>query len=397
MQSIPWKELDYQEPYYFFVPKDFSESSKYENGFKIDELFTIFSTGAESQKDEVTIHYTEKELKAVLYDFEVLSENEIAKKYAICDGRDWKIGTSQTDVNSYKQIDLIQYRPFDIRHTLFSGKSKGFFAYTRYECLKHLKKPNFAITAVKLNRKYEDTTFWISKYITDKGIVSSLDNSYVFPLYLYPEPKVQQLVGQSDERIPNLNMGIVEAIANKINLHFIEDDMIDVELAEGSGGIFKPLDILGYTYAVLYSPTYREKYREFLKIDFPRIPYPKDQDTFEKLAELGIKLIQTHLLESKKSTKFITKYPIDGNNEVTKLHFDPDQSAVYINDTQYFANVPELAWNFFIGGYQPAQKWLKDRKGRHLEFDDIMHYQKIIVALTETDTLMKKIDLIEIE
>ncbi len=132
-----------------------------------------------------------------------------------------------------------------------------------------------------------------------------------------------------------------------------------------------------------------------MKIDFPRVPYPQDQDTFWQLVKLGSELRQIHLLESPIVEQYITQYPIDGDNVVGKLRYQ--EGKVYINDIQYFANVPQIAWEFYIGGYQPAQKWLKDRKERKLEFDDILHYQKIIVALTETDRLMQEIDMIAIE
>jgi predicted helicase len=145
---------------------------------------------------------------------------------------------------------------------------------------------------------------------------------------------------------------------------------------------------------VLHSPTYRETYKEFLKIDFPRVPYPKDSNIFWQLVQLGGELRQIHLLESSTVEKYITQYPEDGDNIVTKPTYK--NGNVYINETQYFANVPEVAWNFYIGGYQPAQKWLKDRNERELSTDDILHYQKIIVALTETDRIMKEIDKIEI-
>lgn len=158
---------------------------------------------------------------------------------------------------------------------------------------------------------------------------------------------------------------------------------------------FYPKDILDYIYAVLHSPTYRETYKEFLKIDFPRVPYPNDQDTFWQLVNLGGELRHIHLLESPKVEKYITQYPIAGDNVVGKLKYE--NGKVFINETQYFDNVPQVAWEFYIGGYQPAQKWLKDRKDRTLGFEDILHYQKIIVALTETDRLMKEIDKIEIE
>lgn len=133
-----------------------------------------------------------------------------------------------------------------------------------------------------------------------------------------------------------------------------------------------------------------EKYKEFLKIDFPRVPYPTDKKTFSKFVELGKELRELHLLESPKVNQFITTYPIAGSNMVEKLVYR--DRNVFINKDQYFGNVPEIGWNFYIGGYQPAQKWLKDRKGRVLSNADIEHYQKVIVVLTETDRIMKEID-----
>jgi very-short-patch-repair endonuclease len=160
-------------------------------------------------------------------------------------------------------------------------------------------------------------------------------------------------------------------------------------------GKFWAVDIMDYVYAVLHSPGYREKYKEFLNLNFPRVPYPKDAATFWQLVNLGSQIRQIHLLESPTVEQYITQYPIDGDNVVGKTKYQ--EGKVYINETQYFDNVPQVAWEFYIGGYQLAQKWLKDRKERTLEFDDILHYQKIIVALTETDRLMKEIDKIHIE
>lgn len=168
---------------------------------------------------------------------------------------------------------------------------------------------------------------------------------------------------------------------------------------------FAPIDILDYIYAVLHSPTYRETYKEFLKIDFPRVPYPKNQTTFWQLVKLGKQIREIHLLESETVENYITTYPIGGSNVVSRKltkndigyeATNPTMGKVWINDEQYFDKVPLAAWEFYIGGYQPAQKWLKDRHGRTLEFDDILHYQKIIVALSETDRLMKEVDSIEI-
>lgn len=232
---------------------------------------------------------------------------------------------------------------------------------------------------------------WSLVQITENMIDNRFHFSYKgipsqFPLYLYSVSDGQQTIEQSEERTPNLKVEIVKEIAENLDLTFTNEK-------ETTENTFAPIDILDYIYAVLHSPTYREKYKEFLKIDFPRVPYPKDQNTFWQLVKLGGEIRQIHLLESPKVEQYITQYPMDGDNVVGKPKYK--DGKVYINDTQYFDKVPQVAWEFYIGGYQPAQKWLKDRKDRKLEFDDILHYQKIIVALSETDRLMKEIDKIE--
>ena len=181
---------------------------------------------------------------------------------------------------------------------------------------------------------------------------------------------------------------IIEKISKNIALTFTDEK-------EDIHGTFAPIDLLDYIYAVLHSPKYRETYKEFLKIDFPRVPYPTHTKTFIELVKLGGELRRIHLLESPSVEQYITQYPEDGSNIVEKPIYK--HGNVYINDTQYFANVPEIAWHFYIGGYQPAQKWLKDRKDRALNFEDILHYQKIIVALTETNRIMQEIDTVLVE
>ena len=202
-----------------------------------------------------------------------------------------------------------------------------------------------------------------------------------------------------------LNPEIIHQIATKLSLTFITEKEISSEgevcfanspeVRPEFRTTFAPIDILDYIYAVMHSLTYREKYKEFLKIDFQRIPYPKDAVSFWKLVALGGELRQLHLLESPVVENYITQYPEDGSNLVEKIRYECDK--VFINATQYFDNVPEVAWEFYIGGYQPAQKWLKDRKGHQLSFEDILHYQKIIVALAETGRIMKQIDEIKME
>lgn len=171
--------------------------------------------------------------------------------------------------------------------------------------------------------------------------------------------------------------------------------------SEGNVGIFALIDLLDYIYAVLHAPNYREKYKECLKINLPFVPYVEDVDVFWKLVELGSQIRQKHLTENPLVEATFPQYPIRGDNLIARPKYIPIpknketntlQGNVFINDTQYFANVPLPAWKFCIGGYQPAQNWLKDRKGRNLDFEDILHYQKMIVALMETNRLLKEID-----
>jgi len=201
---------------------------------------------------------------------------------------------------------------------------------------------------------------------------------------------------------PNLDPEMVKQIAAGLGLTFTNEKETESEVCFANSDevrpafkqSFAPIDLLDYIYAVLHSPMYREKYKEFLKIDFPRVPYPTDGDQFWKLVKLGGELRQIHLLESPTVGNYITQYPEDGDNIVTKPIYK--NGNVYINETQYFANVPDVAWSFYIGGYQPAQKWLKDRKGRELTYEDILHYQKMVVALCETGRIMTEIKSIGI-
>lgn len=363
MASINWKKLEYSEPYYFFVPKDFGANVEYEKGFKADEIFEVYSSGIETQKDSLVIQFTKSELEKVRSDFEQLDESAVMTKYGIKNSRDWTLRDAKKDL--YSAVDIkISYRPFDDRWTFYSGKTKGIIAYPRSNVMNHLIRPNLALLTVNRQTSFDFQHVFVSHLLAERCTVSlqTGEVGYVFPLYLYSE---------DGERSPNLRKEIVDKIEEIV-------------------GSVVPEDIFDYIYAVLHSPSYREKYKEFLKIDFPRVPYPNDVNEFKRFVELGFELRSLHLLESSKINEFITTYPVVGSDLVEKIvYMDGD---VFINSEQCFGNVPEIAWNFYIGGYQPAQKWLKDRKGRVLTNEEIEHYQKIIVALSETAKIMKEID-----
>jgi predicted helicase len=191
---------------------------------------------------------------------------------------------------------------------------------------------------------------------------------------------------EAGHRRPNLSPEFIKAVSEKLGLKFSEDGKGDLEKT------FGPEDIFNYAYAIFHSPTYRTRYAEFLKMDFPRLPLTSDKALFKALTKKGAELVSLHLMESPILNNLITKYPIAGFNTMEKGSYDDNNQQVYVNKTQYFEGIPPEVWNFHIGGYQVCHKWLKDRKGRTLTYDELTHYQKIIVALKETIRLMAEID-----
>ena len=392
MMALPLKA-----PMYYMVQKDFELEELYLSGFAVQDFFEKHNVGIVTARDGFTIQNSKKDLVNVIEGFLELNDEDARAKFKLGkDVRDWKVSYAKKDLQSHYpdkgQFVKLSYRPFDDKWTFYSGKSKGFHCYPRFDIMQHfLQGSNFGLVIPKINK--EDSAFFITKHIMGHKLCSAYDINSLFPLYLYPDTKGQQHLDPSTSRTPNLNMEIVDKIAQKLGLRFTPEK-------EDTEGTFAPIDILDYIYAVLHSPTYREKYKEFLKIDFPRVPYPEDQDAFWQLVKLGGELRQIHLLESPKVDQRITTYPQTGSNLVEKLRYeifdDSDTGRVWINNEQYFDGVPKIAWEFYIGGYQPAQKWLKDRKGRELSFEDILHYQKIVVALVETDRLMKEVDQLEV-
>ncbi|MGO1728602.1 MAG: type ISP restriction/modification enzyme [Flavobacteriaceae bacterium] len=401
LKSIGFEKLKPNKPNYFFVDRNEEGREKYEKGFKIDELFLNNTSGIVSMGDAFIFDKNPKILLERINNFleNDYSEEQLRSRYKL--GKNyakWIIENKK----EIAQIDLkpikISYRPFDDYYTVFNNKLLWRW---RYETMKHIEvNQNYTLLVPKAHKDMDFNHCFISTKITEAIFLSSKtgSNAMVLPLYLYPETNGQQTIEQSEERKPNFNHEIVNKIAEQLGLTFTNEK-------ETTENTFAPIDILDYIYAVLHSPTYREKYKEFLKIDFPKVPYPKDQDTFWQFVKLGGEIRQIHLLESSTVEQYITQYPIDGDNVVSRkitkgspgyVADNETHGKVYINDEQYFDNVPLTAWEFYIGGYQPAQKWLKDRKNRTLSFDDILHYQKIIVALSETDILMKEIDKIEI-
>jgi predicted helicase len=402
-----WNELKPNSPHYMFLPQNVSELTEYIKGWKVTDVFPVNSIGIVTARDDLTIKWSVKEVEATIRDFASLPAEDAREKYNLGkDVRDWKVELAQKDLKDSglgsQNIVPILYRPFDTRYTYYTGHSRGFHCMPRGEVMRNmLAGPNLGLIARRQMIGELMSYFYVSRLIISDGVIRS-DNKgseSFFPLYLYPveekaqpdksggkEGGVQPVMQTQTKREPNLNPKFIKAVSDKLGLKFIE---------EGKGNLeqtFGPEDIFHYAYAIFHSPTYRTRYAEFLKIDFPRLPLTSDKELFKSMVAKGAELVSLHLMESPALNNLITKYPVAGSNEVEKVTYDESNQRVYINKTQYFEGMLPDVWEFHIGGYQVCQKWLKDRKGKTLSYDELTHYQKVIVALKETIRLMAEID-----
>ena len=356
--NVGYTEVHPKAPMYFFVPKDFGLEEEYFKGISVIDLFLSTNVGIFTANDKVLI---DKESRTLC--------TKVKNYYGI--------ETSDLYVNK------ITYRPFDNQFIYYNT---NLVERSREKIMSQMQhRGNLALLVGRQGQACGNNQ-WNLVYITN-GLVD-LNVFYrgggnVFPLYLYKENMGQE------ERIVNFNMKLYEKIAQGLNYCPCDDDNILVDLASGVDGVLHPRNLFDYIYAVLHCPSYRERYKEFLKIDFPRIPYPKDAEKFSNLVEKGEELRSLHLMENIPSKTGVT-FPVAGTLQVDCYRWEDNR--VYINSEQYFDGVPESAWNFFIGGYQPAQKWLKDRKGMTLSFEDVKHYQGIIYVLQQTERIMQEID-----
>lgn len=362
INTIKWQDLEPKTPSYLFIKQDISNWEEYNKGFRVNDMFLVNSVGIATARDSFIIDDSIDKLKNRLINFYNSSSELIKTEYGLSQKTNFDIKGILSKTNYEEEnIRVISYRPFDNRFVYYLT---DFIERPRYEVMQHFNKKNLAFVSGRQGQVVggmEWNLLFTTKNISDLNIFYR-GGGTVFPLYVYD---------RDSSRTPNFNMEIVDEIEKIV-------------------GKVSPEDIFDFIYAVLHSPSYRKKYKEFLKIDFPRVPYPKDTKTFKKLVTFGAELRSLHLLESPKVNQFITTYPIAGSDTVEKLAYK--NGKVFINAEQYFGNVTEVVWNFYIGGYQPAQKWLKDRKKRALKNTDIEHYQKIIVALAETYRIMKEID-----
>jgi len=410
LSGIEWTKVEPREKYFFFVPKDFTIESEF-SGWLLSEVFNLQQGGLSTDRDELFFDFDYNVLKNRIEKFysDEGMRSEFRDAYKVKNSSSYNIISKRRKTHfDPNNIHKCVYRPFDLRYLYYHP---GITSRPIYEVMRHmLMSENLGLIfmrQVALQDVYSHFGITMD-LVNNRAFYSNKGRVTLAPLYLLP-PNDENSSNQNklvnaewppgkDGRVPNLAPEFVADFAEKLGLEFVSDGKGDLK------STFGPEDVLDYIYAVFHSPTYRERYAEFLKIDFPRVPLTSDLNLFRKLCALGEELVALHLLESPILLQFITHYPITGENLVERpRYFAPGElvpktkeplelGRIYINKTQYIEGIPPEIWEFQVGGYQVCQKWLKDRKGRKLTYDDITHYQKVVVALQETIRLMNEID-----
>ncbi|MCV3373994.1 N-6 DNA methylase [Campylobacter lari] len=396
LNSIKWTLVKNNEPFYLFLPQNNDLLEEYNKGISVKDIFMLSGVGICSKRDNIVFHNKKENLIQLLKDFNTKTKYELYKIYDIGeDSRDWKLDSAINAVNKNhnnleKFIKKCHYRPFDNKWTYYIENSKSFMAYPVYDIFEHfLENENIGLIC---NRTVSLQTFnhnFITQHITDLHILETGNASaYIFPLYLYPTTRSKKFLKKEN---PNFNE---ENFTSKIE-NFKESfrTFIDELYKEK----FSPEDILGYIYAVLFHKIYREKYLDFLKVDFPKIPFVENKKTFKNLSKLGLKLLNLHLLKddelNSNAGEALFKDIKNKNFKIQKIKYNKDTKELFINESLYFNEVSPEIYEFKIGGYAVLDKFLKSHKEENI---DHKHFTLIIQTLDETLKIQDEISKINL-
>jgi predicted helicase len=396
LDKTNWTLLSPKAPQWYFVPT--LSDPEYESWPYFLEIIGTgkpkhdrdrrYGTGIKTRHDSFVIGWSPEDAVNLVQRIANRSERDeqLIEELGLCTTAHFDIKRARERAGAKDladQVRPIAYRPFDTRYIVYL---REFVCEPKAETMRHLLQPqNVAMAVLRRDRRELCAGYFVARGLLAKDIVSNLDDALIWPIYEYPtKPKDELSLHVDKAGRPNLSPVFLKALAEKLKL--------PQEEPHGLPKGITPEDIFHYTYAVFHSPTYRTRYAEFLKIDFPRLPLTSSLKLFRALAAKGAELVALHLLESPKLHNFITEFPQKGDNVVEKVQYTDEDKHVWINKCQYFGGVPKEVLEFHIGGYQVCEKWLKDRKGRKLSYDDIQHYQKIVVALNNTIRLMAEID-----
>ncbi len=383
IKTTNWQEIQPKPGFYFFIQRDEALEDTYNQHMKITDIFPVNSVGIVTARDKLTIKWTADKVWQTVLNFSK-QDSELARMaYNLGkDTRDWKIKLAQQDLLEdgldKKKIVPILYRPFDIRYTYYTGKSRGFICMPRPDVMRHmLAGDNLGLIACRQQNKVGFYHTFISENITESCVVSNKTREInsIFPLYLYPDTDKKHLFSQlaeHQERQPNINPKLIDSLTTAYKK------------------APAPEEIFYYIYAVLYANTYRTKYAVFLKTNFPRVPFTKDYKLFIEMGKSGQRLVDLHLLKSPEIDSPVARFQGAGDYKVDKPVYR--DKRVYINKTQYFEGIEPAVWEYQVGGYQVLSKWLKDRRKRELSLSDIKHYCRIATAISLTITIKAEID-----
>ncbi|EAJ2046350.1 DNA methyltransferase [Campylobacter coli] len=382
LNAIKWEELSLDEPYFWFIKKEF-ENEEYEIFWALasdkalgdkKSIFLNYNSGIETQKDNIAIQLMKNKMEETLKDFSNLNSVDLVKKYDLKDSRDWKISNSVNAIkNNLGKIERIAYRPFDLRWTFYTNKSKSFIAYPRYEVMQHfLDKENLGLCFPKICLNSIFDYSMVINTIADRALGGCKTGSEtcIAPLYLYV----------NNEKIPNFTS---EFLAHKENHKILKDK--------------SPEEILYFIYANLYNPRYREKYLEYLKTGFARINFEVEQKTFDDFATLGKKLVELHLFKRdlKDEIDFIfLKEDKKANFKIEKYQ-EKDRfidNKIILNEDLAISPISAEIWQFTIGGYQVIKQWLKYRNDYECSKEELEHLLKMCKVIKETINLQKELN-----
>ena len=389
--NTKWQQINPTSPFYLFAPRDDALEAEYSQFTSIPDVFPVNSVGIVTARDRLTIRWSEQEAWDTVRVFSQMDSELARQTYQLGeDAKDWKVKKAQNDLLdpglTREKVVPILYRPFDMRHTYYTGRSQGFICRPRPEVMRHmLARENLSLCVGRQGHVVgagEWNLIYCSQTIEDFNLFYRGGNVNL-PLYLYPAADRDDLFAhhESSERQPNLNPKLISA------------------LTEAHGGAPSPEEIFHYIYAILYAPSYREKYAEFLRTDFPRIPFTKDRALFTNLAASGSRLADLHLLTSPELDPPTCRFEGRGDSVVTRteaqgFRYDADEQRMYVNKTQYFGPIALEIHEYQIGGYQVCDKWLKDRKGRRLDLDDIRTYCRMVTAIGLTLAIQQELDTV---
>ncbi|MBI4849314.1 MAG: N-6 DNA methylase [Nitrospirae bacterium] len=389
--TTKWKKITPKSEFYLFIPRDERLLSQYQTYPKITDIFPVNSVGIVTSRDNFVLDSDKSTLRRRILQFrdKKLPDEIIQQTYGLKDKSNWKLKDARESVTNDDEweqtITKILYRPFDEQWIFYHD---SVIERSRKEVMQNMLQDNLGLIANRqVNGEFRHAL--CSDKITNDCTVSleTRERSYLFPLYLY----IDKNKPKRSKSLSSVLMLFEPETPYKIRRPNISESLL-----KSLSSIYKkepfPEEVFYYIYAVLYSNIYRTKYAEFLKIDFPRIPFTKDYKLFKKMGVHGEKLVALHLLKSPEFDKPIAKFQGEGNNKVEKPRYE--DGKIFINNDKYFENVKPEVWEYHIGGYQVCEKWLKDRKGKTLSLEDIKHYCRVVTVLQKTIEIQQAIDKI---